>query len=159
MKKANNILKQLMLHLFNEGYSVSLCTEHSMLEINQVCTCTFEKKAINISFEVSVFPTFASILTKNIADFSNTFDIELRVCEPFAYVIENDVIVKVLFGKEAFDYFNTGEIKESKIIEKKKPLINEDEKMDFILDKINKKGMESLTRSEKQFLNKISNKK
>ncbi len=151
MKNNNLLLKDLTIHLMNTC-CFELDLNNDILNIEECCMVVIEDECVAISFEVITPPTLAGIITKEVIDFCKGHAVEIY--EPYAYVCEKDVVMDMLFGEEAVVYYETGELP-NKSTEKVDP-----EKIaDTLLDQIGKKGMNSLSKEQKEFLNNFSKRK
>jgi len=159
MKKETRILSNLTNYLANNGFChIEFDDEHNIIFVCIYASIVLEQrnKEIALAFEVNAAPTFAANLTIQVIQFALKNSLQVGVYEPYATIFdeESETVVETLFGQDALNYFETGELPVNmKIVE------DEDKKLDNILEQISKKGEESLNDEQRKFLNKMSNKK
>lgn len=162
-KKDISILKKLSTRLEKEGFHPSIDNE-----ILDVCGSSSifmdDEDIITISFEMNAPVTWVAFLTQSIIEFANIIDCKVEIYEPYIMVIEDDTCVEVLWGEEAEYYHHTGELPKDFEKDKKNKNQKEDEepseissekpseKVDKLLEQIHSKGIKSLKKSQKKFL-------
>lgn len=148
--------KNILARLHNRFEQKGFCTllEDDFLYIHHLMvTISVEKNIFNISFEVCCDPTTASIVTQNVIEFARKNAHKVDVYETYAHVLdENHLVQDILFGDEAIEYYTTGKIP----VKIDEPKVDDEKKLNTILDQINAKGMKSLKKEQKQFLLDVS---
>ncbi len=146
----NKLFRSLLNHLDNL-LTLELHLDDDLLFIDDYATLSIEGDVLGLSFEVNTLPTLAGIITKEVIDFCKGHTVE--IFEAYAQVVDDEgVITELLFGDEALHYFYTGELPSTEKVDPEKIA-------DTLLDQIGKKGMNSLSKDQKEFLNNFSKRK
>lgn len=152
------ILEKLYIHFNEKGFCVSL--EDDTLYVNHsMVMLFFEKERLNLSFEVCCEPTSAAVITQGVIQMATQYKREVDIFETYAFVADKEGIIQtILFGDEAVHYYETGQVPETE--EKGKTQEGEaddpQKKADAILEQIHTKGIKSLTKEQKEFLENFS---
>lgn len=159
--KNKNLIKKLYRHFDEMEFCVFTDDEFYFLWVHHGLSIIFiEKNCFNISFEVNCEATPAAIITQEIIQFASKHKMKLNIYETYADVTnEEGVIQETLFGEEAIHYHETGELPIKKEIpskENQEDKVDVEKKVDNILDQISFKGMKSLNKKQKQFLENYS---
>lgn len=162
--REQNTIKKLYTYLDRKGFCVYTDDDYTIMYIHHgQCILTIEKNNVfNLSFEVCCDPTASATITQEVIKFATNNKYRVEIYEPFAYVMNegDDTIREMLFGDEAREYYDTGEvpIKEAPIKTPEKEIPeNPQKKVDDILDQISANGIGSLKENQKKFLLDIAN--
>lgn len=167
--KEHSILNLLSFHLYNNNFHPTLMD--NILDVCGTSNITItDKNELGISFEVDTDPTWAAGLTLECIKFGISIGFTINIYEPYALIFSDngEEVVDILHGKEALHYHKTGEmpvnrksnpLKKEKRNKVKLSTYDSQKKLDKILDKISKSGMDSLNKSQKEYLRKCSEEK
>lgn len=164
--KSKNILKELYNKFDKRGFCTNLDEDCEFLYVHHGLSTIYiqSKKTFNLSFEVNCDATASASVTQELIKFATKNKMKVDIYEPYAYIVDEnnpDKIKGLLFGEEAIEYWETGQVPVKKEDEKKETVgenddVNPQAKVDAILDQISKTGMESLKKHDKEFLLKFS---
>lgn len=165
MKKVPLIIKDLIIYLTTTDLTPELMGD--MIDVEGLATINLEEKnIISLSFEVNASPLFAGVLTQEVCKFiSGQKKYKLTIYNSYALVFNDEgVCEEVLFDEEAIEYHQEELIRSVKELELEEGGLNlkEDKNKDIenkvnsLLDKINNKGINSLSEDQKKFLNDYS---
>ena len=155
-----NLIKELYEHFNDLDFCAFTDDEFELLWIHHgLAMVLIEEDNFNLSFEVNCEPTVAAIIAQELIYFAADCDMSVDIYETFADVAnEKGEIYSVLFGEEAIEYHQTGELPIKEQVNNETEKSSEENKVDvqkqidIILDQINTKGMKSLSKGQKQFL-------
>jgi len=169
MKKEEKIQKEILKKLHRYFDRQGLCTQidakADILYVHHGLSLLYvDEDYFNLAFDVSCDPTSASHITLEVIQFASKYQMDVDIQEPYAEVVdEKGIVLEVLFGDDAREYYETGEVPIKKEKEKLQETgikpeadIDPQKKFDAILDQISKHGMESLNKHEKEFLVRFS---
>lgn len=156
--KNQNILEKLYIHFNEKGFCVSL-DDDTLYVHHSMAMLFFEKDRLNLSFEVCCEPTSAAVITQDVISMASTYKRNVDIFETYAFVADKEgVIQTILFGEEAVYYYETGEILATEEENKAQEPETDDpqKKADALLDQIHTKGIKSLNKEQKEFLENFS---
>ncbi len=159
--KSKTLTPQILLKKIIKSFSIHHCTEflhEDIVEIGHTCMISLDNNEIQLSFEVDTKPTYAAIITQQLSAFLDPLNIGFDIMQCYLPIFnDKDEFVEILFGEEEIEnYFENIEV-----VLKTEPLdkIDPKKQVDIILDKISEKGIKSLNKEQKEFLNNYSKRK
>ena len=156
--KKKKLLKKLYAYFDKLGVCVYTDDEFNFLWIHHGLSVVYiDKNRFHLSFEVNCNPMASANITQDVIAFATKNKMKVFIFEPYADVVnEEGIIQKTLFGDDAIKYYETGEVPIIEEVSPDKKDNDQQKKVDDILDQINTKGMKSLKKNQKEFLENFS---